>query len=122
MFVLVVLISKKILPVCVTCITTVIIFECALAYTSTGPTPQTVGASTISLLKPPKSVDAPKDTDGSTKNAKTLTWNMRNKEADYSQYADARESLKRSLMSDIENGNKQDPFVRSINYVRSESE
>lgn len=104
--VLVLLISKKVLPLCVTLLLTIIIFECALTYVpkdniEMGEIPQFVGnsISETSSKEPP---------------SKSIFENMRNKDPDYSQYSNSLESLKKALMMDINNGKKQDPYKRPV--------
>ena len=104
--ILVFLVSNKVLPLCVTLLLTILIFECASNYapkynTEMGETPQYVGnsISETSPKEPP---------------SKSIFWNMRNKDADYSQYSNSLESLKKALMMDINNGKKQDPYKRPV--------
>lgn len=104
--ILVFLVSNKVVPLCVTLLFTIIIFECASNYVpkyniEMSETPQYVGNS-ISETNPK---DSP---------SKSIFWNMRNKDADYSQYSNSLESLKKSLMMDINNGKKQDPYKRAV--------
>jgi hypothetical protein len=100
------LVSNKVVPLCITLLLTIIIFECASNYVpkyniEMRETPQYVGnsISETSPKEPP---------------SKSIFWNMRNKDADYSQYSNSLESLKKSLMMDINNGKKQDPYKRSV--------